>query len=127
MKRACCEKPSHAWQGRQSRPAARKGRPCCKVLCCAAKCGRAIPSVNRHRRGGRLVPEYVCGKDSVEQGQPTCQSILGAGIDEAVGQLLVESVTPLALEVALKVQNEIEDQVAQADRLRQQQVQRRAV
>jgi hypothetical protein len=78
----------------------------------------------RHRRGGRLVPEYVCGKDSVEQGQPTCQSILGAGIDEAVGQLLVESVTPLALEVALKVQNEIEDQVAQADRLRQQQVQR---
>jgi len=92
------------------------------VLC--GKCGRAMTIRYRHRRGGRLVPEYVCGKDSVEQGQPTCQSILGAGIDEAVGKLLVESVTPLALEVALKVQNEIEAQVAQADRLRQQQVQR---
>jgi len=36
----------------------------------------------------------------------------------------VESVTPLALEVALQVQTEIQAQIAQADRLRQQQVQR---
>jgi hypothetical protein len=41
-----------------------------------------------------------------------------------VGQLLVRSVTPLALEVALQVQDEIQSRLADAERLRQQQVQR---
>ena len=40
------------------------------------------------------------------------------------GQLLVQSVTPLALEVALNVQSEIQSRLAEAERLRQQQVQR---
>jgi hypothetical protein len=53
-----------------------------------------------------------------------CQQIPGGGLDEAVGALLVESVTPLALEVALQVQSEIQARLADADRLRQQQVQR---
>src|SRR5439155_16301560 len=44
--------------------------------------------------------------------------------DEAIGKLLVDSVTPLALEVALNVQQEIQARLTQADRLRQQQVQR---
>jgi hypothetical protein len=60
----------------------------------------------------------------VEQSQPACQRIPGTGIDEAIGQLLVRSLTPLALEVALNVQSEIQQRLAEADRLRQQQVQR---
>jgi len=92
------------------------------VLC--GKCGRRMSIRYHQQRGGRLVPEYVCAKTCVEQSEPRCQSITGSGIDEAVGRLLVQSVTPLALEVVLNVQGEIEAQVAQADRLRQQQVQR---
>jgi hypothetical protein len=61
----------------------------------------------------------------VEQAKPVCQHIPGGGIDEALGALLVQSVTPLALEVALNVQQEVQARVAEADRLRrQQQVQR---
>jgi hypothetical protein len=77
-----------------------------------------------HQRGGRLTPDYVCAKAAVEQTQPLCQSIPGAGVDEAVGKLLIQSVTPLALEVALKVQEEVQARLDEADRLRQQQVQR---
>lgn len=91
------------------------------VLC--GKCGRSM-TVRYHQRGGRLSPDYVCQKDAVERGEPPCQIIPGGGIDEAVGALLVESVTPLALEVALSVQQELQARVAEADRLRQQQVQR---
>jgi DNA invertase Pin-like site-specific DNA recombinase/F0F1-type ATP synthase membrane subunit b/b' len=91
------------------------------VLC--GKCGRSM-TVRYHQRGGRLSPDYVCQKDAVELGQPPCQVIPGGGIDEAVGALLVESVTPLALEVALSVQQEVQARLAEADRLRQQQVQR---
>ena len=55
---------------------------------------------------------------------PTCQVILGNGIDEAVGKLLVASVTPLALEVALKVQHELQSRLEEVDRLRHTQVER---
>ncbi|HXP60902.1 MAG TPA: recombinase family protein [Dongiaceae bacterium] len=79
------------------------------VLC--GKCGRAM-TICYHHRFGRLAPDYLC------------QRIPGTGLDEAIGQLLVRSVTPLALEVALNVQSEIQDRLAEAERLRQQQVQR---
>jgi hypothetical protein len=81
-------------------------------------------SVRYHHRAGRLVPDYVCAKDCVELGKPICQTMAGADIDEALGKLLVESVTPLALEAALTVQAEIQARLADAARLRQQQVQR---
>lgn len=91
------------------------------VLC--GKCGRTM-TVRYHRRGGRLTPDYVCQKESVEEAKPICQRIPGGGIDTAVGQLLVTSVTPLALEAVLNVQAEIQERLAEASRLRQQQVQR---
>jgi DNA invertase Pin-like site-specific DNA recombinase len=91
------------------------------VLC--GKCGRAM-TVRYHQQAGRLTPEYVCGRDTVQRCLPRCQTIPGAGIDEAIGRLLMASVTPLALEVALRVQQEIQARVAEADHLRQQQVQR---
>lgn len=102
----------------------REGPALLQGLALCGKCGRAMTIRYHHQRGGRLVPEYVCAKRCVEQAEARCQSIPGANIDETVGKLLVQSVTPLALEVALNVQSEIEARVAEADRLRQQQVQR---
>ena len=117
-------------QNRQShgggeRPAGppREGPALLQGLVLCGKCGRSM-TVCYHYRGGRLSPDYICQKDSVEKGEPVCQHIPGGGIDEALGALLVESVTPLALEVALNVQQEVQARVAEADRLRQQQVQR---
>ena len=113
-------------RGKQERKAGppREGPALLQGLVLCGKCGRAMTIRYHHQRGGRVVPEYVCAKTCVEECQPRCQSIPGASIDEAVGKLLVQSVTPLALEVALNVQSEIEARVAEADRLRQQQVQR---
>jgi hypothetical protein len=86
------------------------------VLC--GKCGRAMTIRYHQQRGGRLVPDYVCAKECVERARPTCQTIPGASLDVAVGQLLVESVTPLALEVALQVQQEVQAQVAEPNFLK---------
>src|SRR5262249_10221023 len=44
--------------------------------------------------------------------------------DEAVGRLLMETVTPMALEVALSVQQELDVRWAETDRLRRQHVER---
>jgi len=55
---------------------------------------------------------------------PVCQSIPGAGIDQAVGDLLLEAVTPMAIEVALAVQAEIRTRAEEMDRLRLTKVER---
>jgi DNA invertase Pin-like site-specific DNA recombinase len=111
-----------AGAGRKAGPA-REGPALLQGLVLCGKCGHHL-TVTYHRRGGQLSPDYVCSVEAVAHAEPPCQRIPGGGIDAAVGRLLVESVTPLALEVALNVQNEIQSRLAQAERLRQQQVQR---
>ena len=69
-------------------------------------------------------PAYLCQRNRIERWESSCQYIPGAGIDEAIGKLLLDSVTPLTLEVALQVQKELENRFNEADKLRKQQVQR---
>ena len=91
------------------------------VVC--GKCGRRM-SIRYHQRGDRLHPCYVCQRKGIERGQPICESIPGADIDQAVGVELVAMVSPVALEVALAVQHELTTRIEEADRLRYQQVER---
>lgn len=81
-------------------------------------------SVRYYTSHGHLLPEYICPKCSVEHAGPPCQRVLGADLDRAVGDLLVETVSPLALEVALAVQDECTARAEEADHLRRQQVER---
>jgi hypothetical protein len=60
----------------------------------------------------------------VEDTQQVCQDVSGGVVDEAVGKLILESVSPLALEVSLQVQKELQSRLAETDRLRRQQVER---
>ena len=53
-----------------------------------------------------------------------CQWVRGAAVDEAIGALLLETVAPAAIEVALAVQQEIAQRIEQAAALRQTQLQR---
>jgi len=73
---------------------------------------------------GRPVPEYTCQKEGIEHGRPPCQRILGRDLDDTIGRILVEAVTPLALEVTLSVQEELNRRADEVDRLRRQQVER---
>jgi hypothetical protein len=91
------------------------------VLC--GICGAGM-SPRYHAREERLVPEYVCRGRGNKQAEPKCQSIPGAGVDDTIGRLLVEAVTPMALEVALAVQEELRIRFEEADNVRRQQVER---
>ena len=121
--RLLANQQAHGGGERKAGGAAREGPALLQGLVLCGKCGRPM-TLRYHQRGGRLTPDYVCAKTAVEQSEPVCQSIPGGGVDEAVGKLLVQSVTPLALEVALKVQEELQTRLDAADRLRQQHVQR---
>jgi DNA invertase Pin-like site-specific DNA recombinase len=67
------------------------------VLC--GLCGGRM-SVRYHGREQRLVPDYVCQRKAIQQGRPVCQRITGESVDQAVSEVLVETMTPWALEVA---------------------------
>ena len=81
-------------------------------------------TVRYHSRNGQLCPEYVCQREGIEHAEPICQRVPGVGIDHAIGELLVEAVNPVALEVTLAVQRELQSRLEDADRLRHKQVER---
>jgi DNA invertase Pin-like site-specific DNA recombinase len=117
------QETAQAHGGDRRRGPPREGPALLQGLVLCGKCGQRM-TVHYHRRADGLVPDYVCQKYGIEHGEPVCQGIHGAGIDEAVGALLVETVTPMALEVAVAVQQELQSRLDDADRLRQQQVER---
>jgi DNA invertase Pin-like site-specific DNA recombinase len=91
------------------------------VLC--GVCGRRM-TVRYHNRCTKPVPDYVCQKEGIEHGKPICQSINGELIDKAIGELLIQTMTPMALDIALTVQQEVQSRLDEVDRLRRKQVER---
>jgi len=87
-------------------------------------CGKRMSVCYYNKRKGCTTPAYICRREQGEWGGHICQSVLGEGIDRAVGDLLMESMTPLSLEVALSVQQELQQRFDEADRIRRQQVER---
>ncbi len=103
--------------------APREGTALLAGLALCGRCGARLAVRYHARSGGRLVPDYYCARTLASSGT-RCQYIPGAGLDEAIGNLLIESVTPLALEAALGVQQELVERAEEAERLRRHEVER---
>jgi DNA invertase Pin-like site-specific DNA recombinase len=101
----------------------REGPALLQGLAVCGVCGERM-SVRYNARHGTRLPVYMCQRQGVQRAEPVCQSIPGQHIDVAVGRLLVEAVTPLALEVTLTVHAELQARAAEADGLRARQVER---
>ena len=99
-------------------PALLQGRVVCGL------CGSRMHVHYDVRRKGVMMTNYACAGRTRQYGDPLCQSILGTGIDAAIGKLVVEAVTPMALELTLAVQKEIAARAEESDRLRHRQVER---
>ncbi|MFH0729176.1 MAG: recombinase zinc beta ribbon domain-containing protein, partial [Pseudomonadota bacterium] len=102
----------------------REGPCLLQGLAVCGKCGQRMTIRYKYRRKSRIEPAYLCQRNRVERWENSCQYIPGAAVDDAIGKLLLESVTPLTLEVALEVQKELENRFNEADKLRKQEVER---
>ena len=100
----------------------REGPCLLQGLAVCGKCGQRMTIRYKYQRKSRLEPVYLCQRPRIERWESSCQYIPGATMDEAISKLLLESVTPLTLEVALQVQKELENRFNEADKLRKQQV-----
>lgn len=93
-----------------------------RVLC--GRCGARM-QVHYEPLQGAMRPYYVCNEATVRNSESNrCQWIRGIDIDQAISTLLLQTVTPRAIEVALAVQQEIVQRVEEAAALRQAQLQR---
>lgn len=102
---------------------AREGPALLQGIVICGICGSPM-TIRYHVRNGKRIPDYVCQRKRIENYDKVCQHIPGGTIDIAIGELLVNSMTPLALDVALKVQEEVKNRVFEADKLRRQHVER---
>lgn len=89
------------------------------VLC--GKCGRQM-TVRYRSIKKQLVPCYLCQGEGIETGQPICQYITGNSVDECVGDMLLEVMTPMSLNVSLAVEKELQARLHEAEALRKQAV-----
>ena len=101
----------------------REGPALLQGLIICGRCGLRM-TVRYHARGTTQVPDYMCQRDGIENGRPACAAIPGGDLDQAVGGLLIATLTPLAVEAALQVSAELEHRAAEADALRAAHVER---
>ena len=101
----------------------REGPALLQGLAVCGVCGDRM-TVRYHSLESQRVPAYVCQRERIEHAGRICQHIPGAAIDEAIGALLLETLTPTTLEVALQVQDELHKRIEEVDRLHHQRVDR---
>jgi DNA invertase Pin-like site-specific DNA recombinase len=92
-----------------------------RVLC--GRCGARM-RVHYEPLSGQLRAYYRCYEEVVRRAGKPCQAVHGPAVDAAVSALLLQTVAPAAIEVALAVQNEIAQRIEQAAARRQAQLQR---
>lgn len=113
---------AHGADRRRSPP--REGPALLQGLVICGRCGDRMTVRYHTGAGGEQVVNYVCQRGRVQRGEPLCQRFRGTELDDAVGRLLLEALTPLALEVTLAVDEELRARAQEVDRLRRQHVER---
>ena len=105
------------------RSPAREGVALLQGLVLCGRCGDRM-TVRYVVAHGRPAPYYACQRRGIETAQRACQRIAGWGLDDAVTQVVLDTVTPATLDVALEVFDELRARQAEVDRLRRAQVER---
>ena len=110
------ESNGHGYDGARASPP-REGVALLQGRAVCGRCGQHLRVRYRDARG-RLESWYVCDRSTDCRAEPNCQSLAGAPIDEAVGLLVAEKMTPAAVDLALEIRKEIEARHDEADQLR---------
>ena len=67
---------------------------------------------------------YRCQRLGIQRAEPVCQNVPGAAIGHAVSELVLETVTPASIDVAVEVFDELPSRAAAIDRAKRAQIAR---
>ncbi len=105
------------------RSAPREGVALLQGLVICGRCGRRM-TVRYIVSHGHPEPLYRCQRRGIQRAEPVCQSLPGAAIDRAVSELVLETVTPASIDVAVEVFEELRSRAAEVDRAKRAQIAR---
>ena len=89
----------------QALGAPRQGPSLLSGLLICGRCGlRMATQYNNNGRGLR----YVCSRLATDYGEALCQSLTGAPLDSLIGDLVLQALEPSALELSLKLAEDLE-------------------
>ena len=111
----------------QRAAAVREGCALLQGVAYCGKCGRRMAvRYDTYPAYGTIVsrPSYWCVEEKIQTGADACQRISGTVIDQAIGSLLVEMVTPLAMSSVLQVQNELITRDKEMDSIKRKDLER---
>ncbi len=99
---------------------ARAGGALLTGLLVCEKCGCRM-SVQYHQNE---LPRYVCCRAAADYGGVLCQYLAGTCLDEYVSQQVLQALEPIALELSLQAETQLEQERLELDKLWQQRVER---
>ena len=105
------------------RSAPREGVALLQGLVICGRCGSRM-TVGYVMSHGHPEPLYRCQRRGIERAEGVCQSLPGAAIDRAVSDLVLETVTPASIDVAVEVFDELRARAAEVDRAKRAQIAR---
>jgi DNA invertase Pin-like site-specific DNA recombinase len=111
----------YGWDRRRSAP--REGVALLQGLAICGRCGDRM-TVRYAVQQGHPVPIYTCQRRGIETARRVCQQIPGAALDAAVSALVLSTLTPAAIDVAVEVFEELRAREAALDRARRAHVER---
>jgi hypothetical protein len=93
------------------------------VVTCA-RCGYRMSTQYHRARNGRRYTRYVCNHAAGSRGADVCSGLTSGPLDDAISQLTLAALKPTALEMSMRVSEEIERERAKADDLWRKRLQR---
>lgn len=99
--------------------APRKGPSLLSGLLRCGRCGRRMTVAYAGK-----IRRYLCGSRASDYGEPTCQSLAGAVLDARLSELVLRALLPSALEVSLRVAQDIEAERRRLEQTWQKQLER---
>ncbi len=97
---------------RKARGATRRGRA---LLTGLVVCGRCGARMMTRYAGEASRPRYFCDAARVNYGAPRCQGLAARALDDEVTRLVLQALTPAALEVSLRVAADLRGQFELAE------------
>jgi DNA invertase Pin-like site-specific DNA recombinase len=87
-------------------------------------CGRCGATMTPQYAGPANQPRYLCVRERVARGGPSCQSLAARVVDAEVSRLALLALAPAAVDVSLRAAADLEQRHAQAIRLWDQRLER---
>lgn len=95
------------WSHEGNRGAPREGRALLQGIVYCGVCGRKMSVQDRAAKENRS-PSYICGRGYQDGDEKICQSMTSRPVDAAVVEAFLAAVSPVSLQVAAKVLDQVE-------------------